>query len=79
MFTLLTLIISRQRLKLQNQGIPIGLMIKGSKTFKSVPFIVGGLAGTVADWKTAEIECLPLQEKLTTHLIEREKKKNTKV
>ena len=54
-------------------------MIKGSKTFKSVPFIVGGLAGTVADWKTAEIECLPLQEKLTTHLIEREKKKNTKV
>ena len=75
----LTLIISRQRLKLQNQGIPIGLMIKGSKTFKSVPFIVGGLAGTVADWKTAEIECLPLQEKLTIHLIEREKKKNTKV
>ena len=23
-------------------GIPIGLMIKGSKTLKSIPFIVGG-------------------------------------
>jgi hypothetical protein len=54
-------------------GVPVGLIIKGSKTLKSIPFIVGGLAGTIADWKTAEIECLPLQEKLTQYLVAREK------
>ena len=49
-------------------GIPLGLMMKGSTFAKSIPFIVGGLAGTVADWKTAEVECLAFQTRLNEHL-----------
>jgi hypothetical protein len=49
-------------------GIPIGLLMKGSTVVKSIPFIIGGLAGTVADWKTAEVECIEYQNRLTKHL-----------
>ena len=56
-------------------GVPIGLMIKGSTVVKSIPFILGGFAGTVADWKTAEVECLEHQTRLTEHLATTHRKK----
>ena len=54
-------------------GIPVGLMLKGTTVTKSLPFIVGGFVGTVADWKTAEIECLPQQKLLNEYLLDNNK------
>ena len=53
-------------------GMPIGIFLGrrriGGAIGKHLPYIGGGFGGQVADWRTAEVDCQPFQDRLDEYL-----------
>ena len=64
-------------------GLPIGILLGrrgiGGALGKHSPYIFGGFAGQGADWKAAEVECQPFQDRLDAFLKGSEADQNLKM